>query len=1252
MTGRLQLIEQKLIAIDPAGFQNLCDAYLILRENEYTSLNRTGSQLGKQKTVLGTPDSFVRLEDNKLAYVEYTTQTDSKVSKIIYDIDKCLDVSKTGVSPDKLYQIIVCFNSRLTTEEEVEIQKYAESKNKKIELIGIDTLALEILSKYVLLSRDFLGIPIDTGQILPFDKFIAEYNNKANQLSTPLDNEFLHRKDELKEILDYLENGDLLLLSGAPGVGKTKIAIEAINNFIEQNTTYTSYAITKKDVDIFEDLRIQLSVDKDYFLLIDDANRQLSNLTQILGVFKEDRKGNIKIIITVRNYALNDIYKLTNDLDKHIVDIKKFTDDEIIQIISSDSFKIRNNNYQKKIVEISDGNARLAVMAARLANKKQTEFLWGDVSDLFDSYFDKFISDFDLFENRTVLKVLGIISFFFTVNRNNKAFIDSIIKLFEIDYYDFNEAIEELHKRELIEVQFNHARTSEQVMATYFFYKVFIKDNILSFEVLLNNFFTDWKSRFKDSIIPANNSFGYENVITKIDYDLSKYLQSISENEDVVLNFLDLFWFYKPEDTMAYFYNKTSKLPEPDSPIYLTHYDTNDFVFKTEQTLDFISRFFHHNLEWTRPATELGFEYIRKKPEHLPEFIRRIRENLVFDEPDERIGFKRQVDFIEILIENFNSNKPHYISAFFALAKSFLAHSFHVTHGGRNHTITWYNYPLPFYDVTKELRTKIWETLFDSYKTHPDEVFDVIKDFKPTHHELVPDIMDYDLSLLVPFISEKLSPTIFKHAYFVHDMIYWNDREEKITNRTYRELKQKFLTEEYLTFCKLDWNKLRDKHEFDYDFNDWKEYDNLKSEEIRKNFVFKEESQFNKLLTAIENIQSIKENDYFSAGQSIDIVVEENFIKDNELGFKLLQLILNNYPKGLQLLYRTTKLIVNQSDSWCLSFWQELENWSNENALFWRINFFNYIPPKFINEYYCEKLVETIDSIDKFAYLYIEVYSQYDLIDKQITKTILSKVAQKIENLNIVITYNDDIFENNLNLFESDYDLIKLSYFQQFIISHSQIFDYKGEGFEAIFKLYPKFLIDFLSKFCADRIDRQRDRKINLGFIWKYDEIKEIITDASDFLIENNYYLGLGDHAHSLLFKEIAPDSQDKAFAFILQEIEKYNKDTRRINIYFDTIRNHFGERFENALLFFLSVNSDIEIFKEIDWVGNVGVVSGDVNFGDLYAKRWENILKIVNKSNATLAMIPIKSFLKKKIADQYKWADSERERKFLTPDW
>lgn len=1253
MAGRLQLIEQKLIAIDPAGFQNLCDTYLTLRENEYTSLNRTGTQLGKQKTVLGTPDSFVRLEDNKLAYIEYTTQTDFIVPKIKEDIDKCLDESKTGVSPDQLSQIIVCFNSRLTIKEEVKIQQYAQSKSKEIELIGIDTLALEIFSKYPLLSRDCLGIPIDTGQILPLDKFITEYNNKAYQLSTPLDNDFLHRKEELEEIYSYLHKGDLLIISGATGVGKTKIAIEALNNFIKENTTYTSYAIAKKDVDIFEDLRIQLSVDRDYILLIDDANRQIPNLKQVLGVFKEERKGNLKIIITVRNYAVGDILKEINDLDKHFIYINKFTDEEIVQLISSDNFKILNSKYQEKIVEISDGNARLAIMAARLANKKPVDFLWGDVTSLFDSYFKTFITDFGLFENNTVLKVLGLISFFFTIDRKNKAFIQSLTELFDINYYDFNEAIEELHKRELIEVEFHHARISEQVMATYFFYKVFIKDGILSFNVLLNNFFADWKTRFKDSIIPATNSFGYDNVISKIGYDLSGYLKSISEDETAVLNFLDLFCFYMPEDTMAYFYSKISTLSEPGLPVYQVYDAKNGLIADKEQTLGFLSRFFNYVGEQFKPSIELAFELVRKKPQYQMELIRLLSESLRFDEEDEINGFKRQIDFIEILIENFNNKKPHYIPAFFALAKSFLAHSFHITRI-RRRAVSLYDYPLPPNDVILKLRTKIWNTLFESFDSYQNEVLDVITAYRPMVRDVVPEIMDHDLSLLVPFISTKFSPSIFKQTYCVHEMIYWNDREERISNRSYRDLKQKFTTEEYLNVCKLDWETLRGTPYFEYDLSKLEEYDNHKVNELVENFVFTEELQFHELLVAIENIQSVKDINYFSISKSIDIVVEVNFRRNNELGFRLFQLIWNCYPEEFPLLNRTISLITSLSSNWCLRFWQELESRQNKNILDWRLSFFHYVPNEFIIDYYCEKLIETIESIDISTYLHAGLYYRYNLLDKHIVKTILCVVAQKNENHSFFIAYSDAIFKNNLDLFESDYNLIKLSYFQQFANLNNQVFDYEGKGFEVIFKQYPRFLVDFIEKFFTNNSEMkiiERSRNLKLGFIWKYNGLEEIIIRATDVLIENNYYLSLGGHPYSLLFEEINAVNVDKAFGFILEEIERHKQDVHRLDVYFDTIRRHFAERFEQALLFYLSVNSSVETFKLVDWVGNVGAQWGDVSFGDLYAKRWENILRIVNMYKPTIEMIPIKKYLKEKIANKYKFAEHERKIKFLTPN-
>src|SRR5690606_14853305 len=115
-------------------------------------------------------------------YVEHTTQSSSLVKKIVEDINKCLDKSITKVDPKKISRIIICFNNRLDIREEEEIFEYAKSKHTLLELIGIDTIALEILSKYLMLARDFLDIKLETGQIQTLPGFIEEYNNKANKL--------------------------------------------------------------------------------------------------------------------------------------------------------------------------------------------------------------------------------------------------------------------------------------------------------------------------------------------------------------------------------------------------------------------------------------------------------------------------------------------------------------------------------------------------------------------------------------------------------------------------------------------------------------------------------------------------------------------------------------------------------------------------------------------------------------------------------------------------------------------------------------------------------------------------------------------------------------------------------------------------------------------------------------------------------------------------------------------------------------
>lgn len=1249
MSGRLQLIEQKLLAIDGAGFQNLCDNYLSLREVEYSSLNRSGSQLGKQKTVVGTPDTFLRLSDNKLAYVEYTTQATSIVSKIKDDIDKCLDESKTKVNPKLIHKIIICLNSRLSIDEETQIQQYVKKKRISLELIGIDTLALEIMSKYLLLAREYLDIALDTGQILPFDKFIQEYNNKANQLSTPLDNIFFHRSIELEQIAEALDSKDLLILSGAPGVGKTKIGIEAIQHFKKINPSFNSYVIAKKDVDIFEDLKIQLSPDKDYILLIDDANRQLPNLRQIFGIFKENRIGKLKLIITVRNYALVDIRNCSIEFTSETIDIPKFTDEEIIKILKSESFNIINHKYQKKIVEIADGNPRLAIMGARIALEKESKFLFGDVSDLFETYFSSFSMDFNLFEKPKLMKALGLVSFFFSIERENKEIVERVLTTFDMDYYDFNEAIEELHKIELVEIQYNHIRISEQVMATYFFYVVFIRDNYLSFEKLLFNYFGDNKYSFKEAIYPSSQSFGYENVFSKINPSFDKYIDVVRNNKDKFLEFLDLFWFSKPDETLAYFLSNVNKIAEPQNPVYNTHYETNDFVYSKEQTIDYISRFFGQQTESFIPAIQLGFEYIRKRPEHLPEFIRRIRENLLFDEPDERYGYQRQAIFIQHLRDNIIIKRVHYSIAFFAIAESFLKHSHHITHGGRKNTISFYDYPLPSTGEVKKIRTNIWETLFLLIDDYRNEVIQTINKYRPGYRERNTEILDFDISLLIPFIKEKLSPDSFKETYIVNKLISSLDREKKIKNMSYLELKPIFDTQEYRDYKKLDWNRFRDKEE--YEFDDWREYEKVKSDDLKENFTFNSEQEFSSFLNTIDNSQSVKESTHSQIENSLEIVLSENFIKNNELGLIFLESYLNkNYE--IRFLHKTISTIINHSEDSALKLWNLLNSWDNKNCIFWRLNFLDRLPDEYVNEEYYKRLIKNIKSINCFAYLYLDQYVKYSNESRNAVKEVMHIVHHKISKGSLKIRLSEYPFKDGLELLGNDYNLIKESYIQQSELAGSTVsFDYQMKGFANIYKNHKEFLFDFFSYFFSNSKSHGDHKNIDISFIWDYPERENEIEKVIDFLIDKEFYFGLGGHSVSILFNDLDEIQLNSAFNFLKNLIKKNYTNRAHIEVIFDTIRTNMQVKHDDFFLYFLNLNNDVKFFKTIDWVGNPGVQMGDVIWGELHAKRWEKVLNILNTSKDQLSFIPIKSFLKKRIQSEYNRAEDERMRNFIRPD-
>ena len=121
------------------------------------------------------------------------------------------------------------------------------------------------------------------------------------------------------------------------------------------------YITNNGNLDIWEDLKIQIIGNKNYIIVLDDANKLKTNLELIINFLKTERLGKIKLILTVRSYLQNEVNRYLDYFD--LIEIKNFNREELGNILQSPDFNI-NKYYVDRIFSISKGNPRIAIMAA------------------------------------------------------------------------------------------------------------------------------------------------------------------------------------------------------------------------------------------------------------------------------------------------------------------------------------------------------------------------------------------------------------------------------------------------------------------------------------------------------------------------------------------------------------------------------------------------------------------------------------------------------------------------------------------------------------------------------------------------------------------------------------------------------------------------------------------------------------------------------------------------------------------------
>ncbi len=447
-------IKVKILELAAAPFQEFCDT--LLSKMGYGTIHGLGMKAGTGNTTIGNPDTYFRKENGKYVFVAYTIQKASIYSKLKEDIEKCLNPTKTGLDISQIEEIVCCHtSSNLSAGDDNKLHEFCNSKGIKLSIFGIDELAEQVHNHYRNLAKDYLGLNIDTNQIMDIDDFVLKYD--SNQMAAPLNTTFLYRENKIKEIKQALKDNSVVVITGKAGVGKTRLVLEVLKQ-TDWSDEYKILCVKNNNLGIYDDLCSATEENRKYIFFVDDAN-ELAQLNLILEcVNKAGLKNELKIIVTVRNYAKSKLIMDINEVTKpKIMEIEPFSDDEIKGFIDK-NLEIRNEDYVEQIIRISEGNPRIAYMAGKLAIEKQNLIAIKDVSQLYEIYYSKYI-DSTLGNDRDLCFTAGVLSVINAVVLSKISVLQEVLNDYGISNEAFQKKIYELAQMEVVEVQLNQVAT-------------------------------------------------------------------------------------------------------------------------------------------------------------------------------------------------------------------------------------------------------------------------------------------------------------------------------------------------------------------------------------------------------------------------------------------------------------------------------------------------------------------------------------------------------------------------------------------------------------------------------------------------------------------------------------------------------------------------------------------------------------------------------------------------------------------------
>lgn len=1205
-------IEHALNRINGDIFQEFCNHFLYLKLNPNT-ITPIGSVIGKEKSRKGIPDSYFTSPDNQLIFAEYTTRErlekgQSFYNKLKSDIENCFDTSKTGLKKEEISKVILCFTERIKPDEKKKLEDLCKTHNPEciLDLRGIRDLAFAVLD-YPVLGTTYLGINIGTGQIQEPSEFIANY--EKNKISTPLSNTFFGRVKELEDGENHLETNDLLLIHGSPGTGKSKFAIELAKLYSDKND-FSFLCIGNKGISIWEDLKTIIRTDKKYLLLVDDANRLAKNFQWILSLFEERASKSLKVIVTVRDYALPQIKSIAASYSYASIEIKAFSNDEIKTIIQSDNFKIKEPSYVDRILKIAQGNARLAIMCAKVALNAKNILELNDASQIYDEYYEPLFNEIELLKEPVAQKSLALISFFSRIDKENREFCDFIFKSLEVEENKFWEICYALHESELVDLfEQQVVKISDQIFSTYIFYKAVIYNELLNFSFFLNNYL-DYENRITDTIVPVINTFSYKQIETKLKpIILKKWLEIEKEgNHQDSLKYLDLFWFYLSPQVLN-FIKKQIDNQEAETTEFRYNYELNEFSYGTGKDLEILSRFRYNSDELFKDALELMFYYAIKVPSKMPAVIYIIKEKFSFTRLGYMYGDRIQHLLFDFLIHNAqnSSNKIIYENVLTEIIPDFLKLEFN-EHEGNGRGITFWSFHLWLSESIKDFRLKCYNYLLQN--ASKPSLLQIM--YKLNYYEFKDseEILQHDLKYIYQILNTRFKPDEFEDCFVLQNIL---EGLGCLKIDYSKEIKNEYRSKLYQLAEVLKQNSQRERK------LGWDEEEKLHKEELQEYCLDFEINNYESLLTNIslilEHVKKVsKGNSVWQYENSLNTIFGNLAQADVKLFLNVLELNFTKFNFNLNFTY-IFNYFFRTNSGYYFELFQLIEDLEvNPKFSFHNALKIDEVKQEHLSILYSD-LLSSIQSLNiKYIFWDLTFVSKYKKLkdENDIYAEILKITLAKIKNENVKISVGEHFIEKCLSLNNFPFDIIVEAYLYSNNIENH--FDYENKILKKLLERDPNILIRVLQFNSHNQMYYKDLEYDSYDFVWEMDNCNTVMNSIFEYFITSQPCFS-PERAISTFFPGTTDKYDKKPIKYLENLIDEKYLNAEYIDIAFSIICIKYPVLKMNFLERFLKLNSNIEIFKTLEIIPRMQSWSGShIPILEGEKKIWENVISIIDR--------------------------------------